>query len=58
MEVSGQLQAPGALPPEKEPPVPIGYDARWAPVQIWTRWRIEKLSALAGNRTPIVQPIF
>jgi hypothetical protein len=25
MEVSGQLHAPAALPPEKEPPVPIGY---------------------------------
>jgi len=25
MEVSGQLDAPAALPPGKEPPVPIGY---------------------------------
>jgi hypothetical protein len=24
MEVSGQLHAPAALPPGKEPPVPIG----------------------------------
>jgi len=24
MEVSGQLHAPAALPPEKEPPVPFG----------------------------------
>jgi hypothetical protein len=31
MEVSGQLHAPAALPPEKEPPVPLGYEAGWAP---------------------------
>jgi len=24
MEVNGQLHAPGALPPGKQPPVPIG----------------------------------
>jgi hypothetical protein len=24
MEVSGQLHAPAALPPAKEPPIPIG----------------------------------
>jgi hypothetical protein len=26
LEVSGQLYAPAALPPGKEPPVPIGYE--------------------------------
>jgi len=31
MEVSGQLHAPAALPPRKEPHVPIGYEAVWAP---------------------------
>jgi hypothetical protein len=31
MEVSGQLHAPDALPPGKEPPVPIGQEAGWAP---------------------------
>jgi hypothetical protein len=29
LEVSGQLQAPAALPPGKEPPVPIGYEVGW-----------------------------
>jgi hypothetical protein len=28
MEVSGQLQAPVTLHPEKEPPVSIGYAAK------------------------------
>jgi hypothetical protein len=31
MELSDQLQDPAALPPEKEPPVPIGYEVGWAP---------------------------
>jgi len=30
MEVSGQLHAPAALPPEKEPLVPFGYEVGWA----------------------------
>jgi hypothetical protein len=30
MEVSGQLHAPAALLSEKQPLVPIGYEARWA----------------------------
>jgi hypothetical protein len=30
-EVSDQLHAPAALPTGKEPPVPIGYEAGWAP---------------------------
>jgi hypothetical protein len=36
MEVSGQLHAPAALPPEKEPVVPIGEEAEWAPEPFWT----------------------
>jgi len=28
MEVNGELQAPAPLPPRKEPPVPIGYEAQ------------------------------
>jgi len=28
MEVNGQLHDPAALPPEKEPPVPIGPQSR------------------------------
>jgi len=31
MEVSGQLHAPDPLPLGKEPLIPIGYKARWAP---------------------------
>jgi len=31
MEISGQLQAPAALSPRKEPPAPIVYEAGCAP---------------------------
>jgi hypothetical protein len=37
MEVSGQLHAPAALPPKKEPPTPIGQEARRAPELVWMR---------------------
>jgi len=36
MEVSGQLDAPAILPPEKVPLIPIGEEAGWAPEQVWT----------------------
>jgi hypothetical protein len=38
MEVTGQLYAPAALLTRKEPPVPIGREARWAPEPVWTLW--------------------
>jgi len=31
--VTGQLRAPAALPPGKEPPSPIGWEAEWASEQ-------------------------
>jgi hypothetical protein len=37
MEVSGQVHAPAALPKRKELPVPIGYEAGWAPEPVWKR---------------------
>jgi hypothetical protein len=56
LEVCGQLHAPAALPPGKEPPVPIGQEAGCAPEPVWTLWRREK-SCTAGNRTRAVQPV-
>jgi hypothetical protein len=35
MEVSGQLHAPADLPPKKEPMVPNGLEAGWAPEPVW-----------------------
>jgi hypothetical protein len=49
--VSGQLHAPAALPPAKEPRVPIGEEAGWAPEPVWVWWKIVKFPAPAGNRT-------
>jgi hypothetical protein len=60
MEVSGQLHTPAALPPGKEPPVPIAQEAGWASEPVWTRCPWEKFPAPAGNQTPnhsIVQPV-
>jgi hypothetical protein len=54
--MDGQLQAPDALHPGMEAPVPIGQETWWAPVAVWTLWRKEK-SFTAGNRTRIVQPV-
>jgi hypothetical protein len=33
--VSGQPQAPAALPPGKETQVPILWKARWVPEPVW-----------------------
>jgi hypothetical protein len=56
MEVSGHLHAPVALLLGNVPSVPIGQEAVWAPERVWTLWSKEKFLALAGNRTPAVQP--
>jgi hypothetical protein len=58
MGVSGQRHAPAALlPPGKEPPVPIGQEAGWAPEPVWTQRIEEKSFAPAGDRTPVVKPV-
>jgi hypothetical protein len=39
--VSGQIHAPAALTPEKEPPVTIGQEVGWITEPVWTIWTIE-----------------
>jgi hypothetical protein len=34
MEANGQLHVPAALLPGKEPPIPTGWEASWAPEQV------------------------
>jgi hypothetical protein len=46
-----------ALPPGKEPPVPIGQEAGWAAEAVWTQRLEEKSSAPVGDRTPVVQSV-
>jgi hypothetical protein len=56
MGVSGQHHAPATfLSPVKEPPVPIGQEAGWAPEPVWTQRLEEKSSASVGDRTPVVR---
>jgi hypothetical protein len=46
-----------ALPPGKEPLVPIVYEAVWAPEPVWMQKLEEKSSAPVGDWTPAVQSI-
>jgi hypothetical protein len=55
--MSDQLHAPATLPAGKERQVPIGQEAEWDPDAIWTWWRVEKIPASAGNRTPVVDTL-
>jgi hypothetical protein len=58
-EVSGQLHAPAALPPEKEPPVPIRYEVGWVPEPVWTMWRRKNswLYRDSNSDPSVVQPV-
>jgi hypothetical protein len=58
MEVSGQLHAPDALPPGKEPLVPIGQEDGWTPVLDAVVKRKIPIHCWESNpRTPIVQHV-
>jgi hypothetical protein len=46
-----------ALPPAKEPPVPISQEAGWAPEPVWTQRLEEKSSASVGDRTPVFESV-
>jgi hypothetical protein len=52
VEVNGQLHAPAALPPGKQPLVVIGQEAGLAPEPVRTRWWREKSLAPVGTITP------
>jgi hypothetical protein len=56
MEVSGQLHASTALPPGREPLVPIGKEAGWAPELVWAQWRWDsnpRSSSLSPSAIPL-----
>ena len=48
MEVPRQLHERTALPPGKESPVLIEYDAGWVSESVWTIWSEEKSLPPAG----------
>jgi hypothetical protein len=45
MKVSGEFHASATLSPEKAPPVPIEWEAGWAPETVWTVCRLLQLLA-------------
>jgi len=58
MEVNGQLQAPVALPSEKELPVSICQEGCWVGPRAGLQAVANRKSpALAGYRNPVVQPL-
>jgi hypothetical protein len=57
MKVSGQIHAPAALTPGKEPAVLTGWEVGWDPEPVRTLWRKGKSLAPAGNGTPAVNTV-
>jgi hypothetical protein len=59
MEVSGKLHAPVALPPGKDPLVPIGYEAagRGAQSQSERGGEEKNYQSLLGLESPIIQSV-
>jgi hypothetical protein len=59
LEVSGQLHAPAALTPGKEPPVPIEQEVRWTSEPVWTIWRSENSWSHrdSNSDSSVVQPV-
>jgi hypothetical protein len=59
LEVSGQLHALAALPPEKEPQVPIGQEDGWNSEPVWTIWRSENSwpHRDSNSDSSVVQPV-
>jgi hypothetical protein len=46
--------SPNSFTPREMLPVPIEYEARWIPEQVWILWRKEKFLAPAGNWIPAI----
>jgi hypothetical protein len=59
MEVSGQLHAPAAFHPWKDPQVPIGQEVGWTSEPVWTIWRRKNSWPYRdSNSDPsVVQPV-
>jgi hypothetical protein len=57
MDVCGQPHATATSPAGKEPLIPTGKEAGWAPKPVWTQWRKKKSLPLPGLEPPIIQPV-
>jgi len=59
MEVSGQLQAPSAIPPEKKLSVPIGQESGWAPDPTFCKFSLSYFLFFFNNLLiPAVQVLY
>jgi hypothetical protein len=56
MEVSGLFHVPDTLPPGREPPVLIGWQAAEASEQVWTLCNRKKVSCLCQEPNPDQPP--
>jgi hypothetical protein len=57
MEVSGQLHAPAALPPGKQPLEPIGKESGWAPERYGHGGEEKNSEPLPALETLIIQAV-
>jgi hypothetical protein len=57
MEVSGQLNAPAALRPGKEPLVSIGYEVGWAQSRSGHGVEEKNSQPMPGFEPSIIQPV-
>jgi hypothetical protein len=55
-ELSLCFDAPVAIAPGKESPIPIGYETGW-PQSRSGRYGAENIMSPTGNQTPSVQPV-
>ena len=50
MDQCGRINTRVDLIQRRQPSLPVEYEAGWASVRFWTRWRKEKLIFLEGMK--------
>jgi hypothetical protein len=50
--MNGKLHALNTLPQEKEPLVPVEWNAGWATEPVWTLWRREEMFVSGWQSNP------
>jgi hypothetical protein len=55
--MSDHLHTPATLLPEERTPVPIVYEASWAPEQVWMLWRRQHFAQTGTELTLAIQTV-